>query len=114
MLSQDLTQMAQNFESLSAAGSTVTITSDAARGIAAYFRALAEQAAALEGCPVPAAARGDLPTSVVRLSDARAARDECRAFAARPMPMSSPDALRHWQARQDCPNRPSEGGDHVE
>jgi hypothetical protein len=40
------------------------------------------------------------------------ARDECRAHADRPMPMSNPAALRHWQACQDCAHR-TEGGNDV-
>lgn len=35
---------------------------------------------------------------------------ECSGFANRPMPMSNPAALRHWQACQDCPHR-TEGGE---
>lgn len=35
---------------------------------------------------------------------------ECREFAGRPMPMSNPASLRHWQACQDCTHR-TEGGE---
>jgi len=79
MLSQELIQTARNFESLSASGTAVTITGEHAAGMARYFRALAEQAATLEGRPVPATDRGDLPEGVVSLSDVRAER-QARAF----------------------------------
>lgn len=35
---------------------------------------------------------------------------ECRGYADRPMPMSNPAALRHWQACQDCAHR-TRGGE---
>ncbi|WP_142851015.1 XRE family transcriptional regulator [Telmatospirillum sp. J64-1] len=38
----------------------------------------------------------------------------CAGYAARPMPLSSPSQLRHWQACQDCPNARKEGQNHAE
>lgn len=68
MLSDELRGLAVRFEAFSSAGSAVTISSGQARNMAAYFRGLADQAKALEGQPVPARQRGDLPEGVVDLA----------------------------------------------
>ncbi len=39
--------------------------------------------------------------------DATLSADDCRAYALRPLPTSSPAALRHWEACRTCARRPA-------
>lgn len=75
MLSKELMNLADRFDGHARTGVDVRYNAEDCKGVAAFFRGLADQAAALEGQPVPAHQRGDLPEGVVDLSQVRAHRE---------------------------------------
>ena len=68
----------------------------------------------------PAGDTGAIEAAIVRALTGRVScphlgrdlsADECLGFASRPMPMSRPDALRHWHACRDCPHSKGDADD---
>jgi hypothetical protein len=74
MVSQRLENFANLFAGWGATPHATILGPETARAIGAIFRDLAGQSAAIEGAPISAAQRGDLPPEVARLDVARARR----------------------------------------